>query len=61
MSWRDIWALRRAGMLSQLHELVPLHSLPYLQMFYNGVATTNKLIQTNPDLVYSCRLGSDGT
>jgi NitT/TauT family transport system substrate-binding protein len=51
VSWRDIWALRKAGMLSQLHELVPLYSLPYLQMFYNGVATTNKLIQNDPDLV----------
>ena len=51
VSWRDIWALRSAGLLSQLHELVPLYSLPYIQMFYNGVATTNKLIQTNPDLV----------
>ena len=38
-------------LLGQLHELVPLYSLPYIQMFYNGVATSDKLIQTNPDLV----------
>jgi ABC-type nitrate/sulfonate/bicarbonate transport system substrate-binding protein len=37
--------------LDQLHELVPLYREPYIQMFYNGVATSDKLIQTNPDLV----------
>ncbi|HZS01718.1 MAG TPA: ABC transporter substrate-binding protein, partial [Chloroflexota bacterium] len=51
VTWRDIWALRSAGVLDQLHELVPLYREPYIQMFYNGVATSDKLIQTNPDLV----------
>lgn len=51
VTWRDIWALRGAGVLDQLHELVALYREPYIQMFYNGVATSDKLIQTNADLV----------
>jgi ABC-type nitrate/sulfonate/bicarbonate transport system substrate-binding protein len=51
LSWRDIWALRSTGAWDQFHELVPLYREPYLQMFYNGVATTDKLIQTNPNVV----------
>src|SRR4051812_16065591 len=51
VTWRDIWALRSAGVLDQFHELVPLYAEPYIQMFYNGVATSDKLIQGSPDLV----------
>jgi ABC-type nitrate/sulfonate/bicarbonate transport system substrate-binding protein len=51
VTWRDIWALRSAGVLDQFHELVPLYGEPYIQMFYNGVATSDMLIQGNPDLV----------
>jgi ABC-type nitrate/sulfonate/bicarbonate transport system substrate-binding protein len=51
LTWRDIWALRTAGVLDQFHELVPLYREPYIQMFYNGVATSDKLIQGKPDLV----------
>jgi NitT/TauT family transport system substrate-binding protein len=51
VTWRDIWALRSAGVLQELHQLVPLYSEPYLQMFYNGVATTDQLIQGQPDVV----------
>lgn len=51
LGWADGWQMQQQNLTANYSALVKLYELPYISMFQNGVATSDRLIRENPSLV----------